>query len=676
AYVRARTGASPPSPRIIAESLAGSEEETLSNIVWLSNSEVGYIGKASDGTLQAFAVDAVTAEKRQLTTSKTDVLAFSRGADTVLYYACAGQSRADVPDAVRVETFDQARRPVPDTSRCLPITTPMELFIQRGPHKETRKIPLPLQRLTPQLRTLWISPSAKYAITLAPAINAPATWAAYQVPDRDRWGFTPQWARDDATSFDLVNRNRWMLIDLVRGEVRPLLDAPAGINSFNLTPPQVFWPDEEGSVVVSNTFLPLSNALMDGRRQVEANPAVAEVDLQSGRAVRVLWEPVVHSMSEVGKTPTRIIGFDWSAAESELTVAVRHESDGRVELERYRKTQRGWEKRPTISGGRAPTTVRIRSYETLNERPRLFASVGGREKLLLDPNPEADGMMFGAARVHHWRDRNGVEWQGGLLLPVHYTPGKRYPLVVQTHGFDPDRFLLDGPSYEGEGNTAFAAQALANAGFVVLQVEDSRKTHFGSSEEGARVAEGFRAGIQSLIQEGIADPAHVGLIAFSRTGYHLVNLMARWPDLLAAASISDALQGGYMQYLLTAESPLGSPEITDITGGEPLGPFQAEWMARNPLYKIANSRTAVRLEAMESGIGMWETYVLLRKAANPVELVVYPNGSHLLQKPRERMISESGTVDWFRFWLQGVEDPNPSKADQYARWRKARDTRH
>jgi len=29
-------------------------------------------------------------------------------------------------------------------------------------------------------------------------------------------------------------------------------------------------------------------------------------------------------------------------------------------------------------------------------------------------------------------------------------------------------------------------------------------------------------------------------------------------------------------------------------------------------------------------------------------------------------------VDWFRFWLQGYEDPHPAKADQYARCRELR----
>ena len=38
----------------------------------------------------------------------------------------------------------------------------------------------------------------------------------------------------------------------------------------------------------------------------------------------------------------------------------------------------------------------------------------------------------------------------------------------------------------------------------------------------------------------------------------------------------------------------------------------------------------------------------------------------------QRAGSMQGSVDWFRFWLQGYENPNPQYPDQYARWRKLR----
>ena len=37
----------------------------------------------------------------------------------------------------------------------------------------------------------------------------------------------------------------------------------------------------------------------------------------------------------------------------------------------------------------------------------------------------------------------------------------------------------------------------------------------------------------------------------------------------------------------------------------------------------------------------------------------FPEGSHVLKQPVGRMGSQGGNVNWFRFWLQGYEDPGP-----------------
>jgi hypothetical protein len=63
---------------------------------------------------------------------------------------------------------------------------------------------------------------------------------------------------------------------------------------------------------------------------------------------------------------------------------------------------------------------------------------------------------------------------------------------------------------------------------------------------------------------------------------------------------------------------------------------------------------------------------LLRLQKKPVDLIYIPDGQHILQKPMERLASQQGSVDWFDFWLNGHEDPDPAKAEQYIRWRELR----
>jgi len=48
------------------------------------------------------------------------------------------------------------------------------------------------------------------------------------------------------------------------------------------------------------------------------------------------------------------------------------------------------------------------------------------------------------------------------------------------------------------------------------------------------------------------------------------------------------------------------------------------------------------------------------------------NGQHVLTKPLERWVSQEINVDWYDFWLNVHEDPDPGKAEQYRRWRELR----
>jgi hypothetical protein len=41
-------------------------------------------------------------------------------------------------------------------------------------------------------------------------------------------------------------------------------------------------------------------------------------------------------------------------------------------------------------------------------------------------------------------------------------------------------------------------------------------------------------------------------------------------------------------------------------------------------------------------------------------------------QPRHRLAVFERNLDWFRYWLQGARDPDPAKADQYARWDRMR----
>jgi hypothetical protein len=50
------------------------------------------------------------------------------------------------------------------------------------------------------------------------------------------------------------------------------------------------------------------------------------------------------------------------------------------------------------------------------------------------------------------------------------------------------------------------------------------------------------------------------------------------------------------------------------------------------------------------------------------------SGTHNLAKPLQKLAHQEMLVDWFDFWLNGHEDGDEAKAEEYRRWRQMRET--
>jgi len=146
---------------------------------------------------------------------------------------------------------------------------------------------------------------------------------------------------------------------------------------------------------------------------------------------------------------------------------------------------------------------------------------------------------------------------------------------------------------------------------------------------------------------------------------------------LAAATISDATVGGYLEFLYGIGDPRGTDLLKNDVGRigvAPVGAGLKQWIACSPMFSADKISTPVRFEAVSPTVAlyMWEPFALLRYLGRPTEMVQIDFGMHPLSNPAERFASQGGNVDWFRFWLQDYEDPDPGKAEQYKRWHKLR----
>jgi dipeptidyl aminopeptidase/acylaminoacyl peptidase len=645
---------------LVVEIRSHHDWDAMDRVQWIDDRNVAFTAEGANGHLQAYVVNVDTRVVKELTHSDSDVGNFAIGGGRTLYYEYVG---ASAPQVVRMD-----ERPVgsflwEDKD---PRDLPMRLVIGSRAGDGSAPKKGPLISLGPNDR-IWISPSGRYAITLAPSEHVPGYWSAYKM--------IPSWAFPDVDKTYGPNdvlaalRPIYQLVDLETGSSKKLLDAPTGNAAGDVTPLSVFWMDDEQSVILSNTFLPLRGVDHSVAAARAEAPGAVEVNLRTGNATSIFVDQtIVQYQHNPGQPFEPLTDLQWDPS-SKCISLTRKMADETFKRSRYCRTSNGWLPSPAVDIVNGSDAFRVQRMESLNERPRLYA-LGGRcgcRRLLFDPAPQFEAVAFGHIEEMEWKDASGATWRAGLLYPPNYVAGRRYPLVVQTHGFRTDQFLLMGPGDNAGVGTAYAAQPLAGAGFLVLQIGDNFPLMTQDEKEGPAIAQGWHTGIQQLIDRGIVDPSRIGLIGFSRTGYHLIHFLAAYPGLLAAANISDSLQPGYMQRVLTVNYPI--KEKDDGPGPHDIG-FPA-YFATNPLYQLPNARAALRIEGIgpASVVAMLETYDVLRESGKPVDLVYFPEGSHNLQKPSERIGSQQGNVDWFRFWLQDYEDPDPAKLHQYERWR-------
>jgi dipeptidyl aminopeptidase/acylaminoacyl peptidase len=339
---------------------------------------------------------------------------------------------------------------------------------------------------------------------------------------------------------------------------------------------------------------------------------------------------------------------------------------------------------PETEDGATPEGLQVVLEEGINTPPKIFA-VDGKKKqktLLLDLNPQFDGLQLGSVEEMHWKV-HGYEIVGGLYLPPDFEPNKKYPLVIQTHGFTSKRFSMDGLD---EWSSGYAARPLAAKGFLVLQAYEfiDREVHnkigrdrtLGSTPDEAFKhfnALAYEAAIDDLGGRGLVDTARVGISGFSRTVCSVAYTMTHSQRKFAAAVLTDGIDCGYFNYLAF---PHEAPDANALNGGQ--APFGEKglnlWREEAPAFNLDRNYIPVRLVALDfpSVLQSWEWFVGLRLLGRPAELIVLPGAEHLLEKPEDRRIVMQGLVDWFSFWLKNEESRDSPSPQELVRWKELR----
>lgn len=653
----------------------------------VDSNSIFFLAQGQQGDSHLYRVDIKTGKPRQLSPSGYNVIRFDFARKAVLYIVSQTSALSSNLDDSPGQTINRDARDVTGINLMdllYPKANPfrdrhLQLWANEGDGRPTMIAPIP-RSLNGNADlghvVLSISPDGTKAVTLVPVTSVPHQWDSYEpLEGYERFRIQAENPDRSAITIHAYPLKQYALIDLDKKRMMPLVDAPTGATLGYENKLKAVWSEDGRRLLLTNTFMPIGGTDSEKLDHPLRPCAVVSTDLAQ-RTTRCIVPARKEASDGGGAFRLQDVSF---GKNSDEVLATFVNSQYEPSIERYQDTERGWvvasnvPDRPIISKNSQKIEVNIR--QGLNDPPTLWAKsvATGEQVQVWDPNPGLTKISYGEASLYHWKDSSGYEWSGILVKPVGYTKGKRYPLVIQTHGFFDWAFVTDGIF-----PTAMAARPLASAGIAVLQTTQRHDNDIESTPaEGPSEVEKFRSAVQQLERDGLVDPTKVGVIGFSRTCFHVVTTLINRPTLFRAATIADGIDNSYMQYHLFS-TPGVAAEFEKTNDGKPVGvEGLKKWLILAPGFRLDEVRTPLRIEAIGQGslLAEWEIYSSLRLQGKPVDLVDMPDGSHILQKPLERMASQQGNVDWMRFWLQGYEDPAPEKKDQYRRWEHLRELR-
>jgi dipeptidyl aminopeptidase/acylaminoacyl peptidase len=304
--------------------------------------------------------------------------------------------------------------------------------------------------------------------------------------------------------------------------------------------------------------------------------------------------------------------------------------------------------RVKVAGGaveRLKTTpVVVSSWDTAGERSILLSSndtrptevhalEGGRLRQITHQNDKViSELKIAETEAVKFKSKDGTEIHGLLTKPVGYMAGTKVPLLLRIHG---------GPNGQDQHAFSMERQFFAAHGYAVLAVN-----YRGSSGRGQKFSraifadwghyevEDLLAGVDHVIQMGVADPDRLGVGGWSYGGIltdYLIATDTRFKGATSGAGTAFTVAFyGTDQYIIQYDHEIGPPWESKAweTYVKLSYPFLHAYRIKTPTLFLGGERDFnVPIE------GSQQMYQALRTLGIDTQLIIYPNENHGIQRP-------------------------------------------
>jgi dipeptidyl aminopeptidase/acylaminoacyl peptidase len=287
---------------------------------------------------------------------------------------------------------------------------------------------------------------------------------------------------------------------------------------------------------------------------------------------------------------------------------------------------------------------------TAQAPPEVHALEGAQLRRLTTENDEwLKPVQLASVEDFSATAKDGTVVNGLIFKPPSFTPGTRYPALLNIHG---------GPNGQDEHAFDFQGQWLAANGYVVLKVNYRGSSGRGSKYQKAIFADwghlevvDLLAGVDYAVAQGIADPARLGIGGWSYGGILTNYTIATDPRFKAAVSgASSSLQTtmyGVDQYIVQYEAELGAPWKNPDGWMKVSYPFFHADRIKTPTLFLSGEK-----DFNVPTAGAEQMYQALKSLNVDTQLVIYPGQFHGLTTPSYLRDRLQRYVAWYDKYLK------------------------
>jgi dipeptidyl aminopeptidase/acylaminoacyl peptidase len=305
---------------------------------------------------------------------------------------------------------------------------------------------------------------------------------------------------------------------------------------------------------------------------------------------------------------------------------------------------------------------------SFNQPPEIYAAGPAASTVAPPTAALAPAGASGLTQLSHlndgltptWGDSASLTWtndnfhiQGWLLLPAHYDPSKKYPLIVEVHGGP----AADVASRWNGGGGGFSATRYSALGYFVLMPnprgsygQGEAFTQANRKDFGYGDLRDILAGVDTVLAKYPVDPNRVGITGWSYGGFmtmFAVTQTHRFKAAVAGAGISDWLsyygENSIDQWMI----PYFGASVYD----------DPQVYAKSSAISFIKNVTTPTLTVVGDRDGecpapqSFEFWHALRDLHVPAQLVVYPNEGHGFSDPAHRRDVQQRAVEWFARYM-------------------------